>query len=219
MKDQITTQTLTKNGEEYIREVLLTVKDYVKKMIVCDTGSTDNTIPIVKNLIDDGLNIELLQRGPFKGTWTTKIPGIREVRNEIIEMCDTEFMMIVDDDEIYSKEIFEELYEVLKDDNVMAIAIPFYNFIDKNTVLKKSIYSCNKRVIRAKSVEFRGIFPGESCFVKGETKWLNDFTDPRVKTIKNKYYHYNLAKKTIGRPRQKSYNTIKFEGKQPEVFN
>jgi len=220
MKDKITTQTLTKNGDEFIREALLSVKDYVKKMVVCDTGSTDNTIPIIEKLIKEGLNIEFIKRGPFKGNWQTKIPELTVIRNEIVNNCKTEFMMIVDEDEIYTKEIFEEMYEVLKDDKVMAVAIPYYNFVDRYHILRKSMYPCNKRVIRAKYVEFRGKFPGESNYVRGESEWLSNFTDPRVVTLKNKYYHYNIAKKNFFRPRKKEWDDIiKFEGKQPEVFN
>ena len=220
MKNQITTQTMVRDGEEFIREVLLSVKDHVKKMVVCDTGSIDNTIPIVKELIKEGLNIELIKRGPFKGSgWTTiKMPE-SAIRNEMINNCKTEWMIIVDDDEIYTKEIFEELYEVLKDDNVMAVAIPFYNFIDRYHVLRKSMYPCMKRVLRAKCVEFRGDWPGASCYIRGEKEWLSN-SDLRVKILKNKFYHYNLAKKTVYRPRQKGYDSdiIKFEGKQLEVF-
>jgi len=218
MNENLSTMTIVKNGEEYIRAALLSVKDYVKEMLVCDTGSTDNTIEIINELITKGLNIKLLHRGPFSGTWESKIPGLTEVRNELTELCSTDFILIVDDDEIFPKEIFEELKEVLKNKTIMAVAMPFYQFVDRNTILKESLYPCMKRVINVKQVRFQGTFPRESTHVIGENKWLSNFTDSRVITIKSRFYHYNLAKKNAFRPRQTHYDTIKFEGKQLEEF-
>lgn len=216
MKNQITTQTLTKNCDEFIREALLSVKDYVKKMVVYDTGSTDKTIPIIEKLIKEGLNIEFVKRGPFKGSGKAGIPELTAIRNEIIDNCRTEWMMIVDEDEIYTKEIFEELYEVLTDKTIMAVVIPFYSFIDRHTILKPGAFSPNGRLLRAKYVELRRDWPRERICVRGEEKFLYPPADPRrVATLKNKYYHYNLAKKVYWRPRKKRDDIIKFKGKQP----
>jgi len=65
-RSKITSHTLVKNGADYIERALSSVKDFVEKMIVYDTGSTDGTQEIIRKLIKKGWKIKFREFGPLK---------------------------------------------------------------------------------------------------------------------------------------------------------
>ena len=216
----ITTHTLVKNGDPYIKYALKAVRPFVKRMIIIDTGSTDKTVEIIKELIEENYPITFMQHGPFKGSWDVGIPELTRLRNKMLDMTETEWTLQVDDDEIYPKEVFEEIESVLKNPaSIISMALPFYNFInDHNTITEEVVPT--SRVFRTDKIEFFNDWPGEMLRVKGEKEWLNKFKDKRVITLKNKWYHYGLCRKkkdTVQRP-EENLRTYPFIKDQPEVF-
>lgn len=223
MKNKLTSHTIVKDGEIFIEAVLKSLLGKVKEMKIVDTGSTDKTVDIINNFIDryDKAKINFERVGPFKGDWKTGVPELTKLRNQMLEETKTQWAVIIDDDEIWTPELWEELYELLKiiPKYAMAVTIPFYDFVDTEHIVADPIQSPANRIVRAKKVEYRGDWPSEAWYCKKETEWLNKFIDKRVFHLKTPYYHYGRLKKKsdVVRPEDK-INTVPFIGKHPKVI-
>lgn len=94
----LTAHCLVKNEENFIRYALLSVVDFVDRIIVFDTGSTDATVAIVR---------ELQSRYPTKIVWEEKgeCDAARHsvLRQEMIERTATDWFMILDGDEVWTR--------------------------------------------------------------------------------------------------------------------
>jgi len=65
----------TFNEEESIAVLLPQIQALELSILIVDDGSTDNTIKVVQKFIDEGLNIEILQRGKKLGLGSAYIDG------------------------------------------------------------------------------------------------------------------------------------------------
>ena len=225
MKNKLTSHTIVKNGEMFIEQVLKSLIGRVKEIKIVDTGSTDKTVDIINSFIgrnyDNITKIGFKRVGPFKGTWKEGIPELTKLRNQMLSETKTEWAVIVDDDEIWTEELWFELYELLKiiPKHSMAITAPFIDFVDIHTIVVTPIQSPANRIVRASKVEYRGDWPNEMWFVKNEKDWLNKFVDKRVLHLKTPYYHYGRLKKknNVVRP-EENINTVPFIGEHPKVI-
>ena len=223
MKNNLTSHTIVKNGEMFIEQVLKSLLGKVKEIKIVDTGSTDKTVDIINSFINHyhAAKISFKQVGPFKGEWKTGIPELTKLRNEMLSETKTEWAVIIDDDEVWPAELWEELYELLKiiPKHTKAITMPFYDFVDLHTIVVTPIQSPANRIVRASKVEYRGDWPNEMWYVKNEKEWLNKFVDKRVLHLKRLYYHYGRlkGKNNVVRPEEK-VNTVPFIGEHPRVI-
>ncbi len=226
MKNKLTSHTIVKNGEMFIESVLKSLIGKVKEIKIVDTGSTDKTVDIINNFMNQNVayhteKISFKQVGPFKGDWKTGIPELTNLRNQMLLETKTQWAVIVDDDEIWPEELWNELYDMLKiiPKHAMAITVPFFDFVDKEHIVDTPIQSPANRIVIASKVEYRRDWPQEGWFVKKETDWLNKFIDKRVMHLNNLYYHYGRLKKKsdVARPEEK-VNSVPFIGDHPEVI-
>ncbi len=88
----ITSHTVIKNEEVFIKPALLSVVNFVDRMLVWDTGSTDRTVSIIKSL--------KLQKITFRQCGSVDRKGLADLRNQQIELTKTPWFLIVDGDEI-----------------------------------------------------------------------------------------------------------------------
>ncbi len=226
MINKLTSHTIVKNGEMFIEQVLKSLIGRVKEIKIVDTGSTDKTVDIINNFMDQNVayhtaKISFKQVGPFKGTWKEGIPELTKLRNQMLSETKTEWAVIVDDDEIWSEELWNELYELLKiiPKHAKAITVPFFDFVGLGNIVIAPIQSPANRIVRASKVEYRGDWPNERWYVKNEKEWLNKFTDKRVLHLKTPYYHYGRMKKKndVVRPEEK-VNTVPFIGDHSKLI-
>lgn len=101
---------LVKNEEKFIWYAIQSVIDYVDKILVWDTGSTDKTIEIIKAIKSSKIN--------FK-----QVSGdITLLRQKMLEETDSEWILILDGDEIWWKDSITEAIDIIsKNRNIMAI--------------------------------------------------------------------------------------------------
>lgn len=105
MKKTITAHTLVKNEDRFIWFAIMSVIDYVDKMIIFDTGSSDNTISIINNIIDNGYSEKII----FEEKGEADRDRIGKLRQEMVEKTETDYFMILDGDEVWWKKSIEEL--------------------------------------------------------------------------------------------------------------
>ena len=115
MKFSITSHTIIKNEERFIKQALLSVEKFVDEMLVWDTGSTDKTVEIIKSL-----NLPKIK---FKQFSKVDRAGLVRLRNEQIKMTKTPWFLILDGDEIWPEKNMEKLIKAMKEAKKETIAL------------------------------------------------------------------------------------------------
>lgn len=120
----ITGHMLVKNEDCWIWFSLMSVIDYLDKLIIFDNGSTDKTVAIIKNVmkIPQYRNKIIFEEHPKLGK-----EYVGKLRQRMLDMTDTDYFMLVDGDEIWWKESMEELLSILNSGEVDMVATRFCN--------------------------------------------------------------------------------------------
>ena len=126
-KMEITTHTICKNSADFIEPVLKQVIPYIKKAIVSvDIASSDGTIEILNRLAKENQKIELNYysvKNPFK--------DLVVQRNEQIKKTETEWIWILDDDDLYSEKQIKNIFKILEKGKADAYLLPCWFVVDK----------------------------------------------------------------------------------------
>ena len=104
----ITAQCLIKNEERFVEYSIRSVIDYMDSVLIFDTGSTDRTIEIIQDLIKEYPNRIILER---KGE-CDRIK-LQHYKQEMLEKTKTDWFMILDGDEVWSKAGIEEAIQTI----------------------------------------------------------------------------------------------------------
>lgn len=105
-KPTATAHCLVKNEENFIWYAIMSVLPYVDKMIVFDTGSTDKTVSLIKEILKTKLGKQKIH---FEEKGEVDKQGHTDLRNEMIKMTKTDWFMILDGDEVWPAEEIEYL--------------------------------------------------------------------------------------------------------------
>src|SRR3989344_531209 len=96
----LTSHTIVKNEENWIKPALLSVINEVDRMLVWDTGSTDKTIALIKSI--ESPKIEFKQCGPVDRQ------RLVELRNEHIYQTHTDrFLLLAGDEDLPKKNLLQ----------------------------------------------------------------------------------------------------------------
>lgn len=133
---------IVKNEEDQIRRCLNSIKDYCDEIIVVDTGSTDNTIDIVKEYTDK------IYEHPWENDFALH-------RNQSIDYATGDWLLIIDADEELSipsnKDKFIELLGKIPE-NINSAALTMED-IQK----ERKVMCCNSaRLFRNGKVKYKG---------------------------------------------------------------
>lgn len=123
---KIWVHTLVHNEENFIWFAIMSVIDYVDKVIVWDTGSTDGTVSIIKEIIKEkGDKIE------FKEVGKVDKYTLPKMRQKMVEISTCDWIMVLDGDEIWPEKSLLEVIRVINKEgkNVDGIVVPFYNLV------------------------------------------------------------------------------------------
>ena len=100
----------TFNGEIYLKPAIRSIQNQNFldiEIIIVDDGSMDNTVKVVKDLMEEDRRIKLLSNKINRGTLFTKSKGVLNAKGQ--------YVMTLDHDNLYSTEyVFSKLYEESK---------------------------------------------------------------------------------------------------------
>lgn len=123
---KITAHVIVKNEDKYVWFAIMSVIDYVDYMIIFDTGSTDNTVKIIESIIN--------QKEEYRNKITFEKKGVcdrlqfAKLRQEQLDRTNTEYILVLDGDEIYWQETIKEIKKIINSENdVLLIATKFIN--------------------------------------------------------------------------------------------
>lgn len=123
---KIWANTIVNNEENFIWFAIMSVVDYVDKVLVWDTGSTDKTVQIIKEIIKEKKDkIEFREVGPVDKFKFTKM------RQAMLDESKCDWILILDGDEIWWENSIKQLVNLLnkQGNNSNAIVVPFYNAV------------------------------------------------------------------------------------------
>lgn len=123
---EICAHTLVKNEERYIWYTLMSVIEYVDKIMVWDTGSTDRTLQIVEAIrkkFPGKIDLE-----KFDDVTAEKYTVLRQ---KMLDRTKSDWFMILDGDEVWWNDSIKKVTEFIKKKGTKydTIVTPYYNII------------------------------------------------------------------------------------------
>lgn len=118
--------TLVKNEERYLWYAVTSVVDHVDKILLWDTGSTDKTVSIIK---------ELQNRYPlkisFKEVGEVDPVHFTLVRQKMLQDSNCDWVLTLDGDEVWWDEKIKEVRSVIekRGDEIDSIVSKYYNVV------------------------------------------------------------------------------------------
>lgn len=124
---KLTTHTIVKNEQNWIKPALLSVIDHVDQMLVWDTGSTDKTIKIIKSINSPKIRLQQFKFINRK--------SLVDLRNQQIKVTQTPWFLILDGDEIWPKSNLLQLIKTINQAQPSTLAL-----VNKSRNCIKDIY-------------------------------------------------------------------------------
>ena len=126
MKKTIWVHTLVKNEERYLWFAVMSVVDFVDKVLLWDTGSTDKTVEIIKKLKEAKPDkIEVKKVGEVD------IEEFTKVRQAMLDKTESDWFLIVDGDEVWWEKSIRGVVDLIQKegDSLETIVSPYYNIV------------------------------------------------------------------------------------------
>lgn len=120
----ITAHTLVKNEEKWVWFSIMSVINFVDKLIIYDTGSTDNTVKIIKEILKEK---EYSKKIIFEEKGSVTSDNFAKLRQEQIDKTDTDWFLVLDGDEIWYERSLIEVSSIVKVTDKKMLAIRFHN--------------------------------------------------------------------------------------------
>src|SRR3989338_11537142 len=105
-KGDITAQMVVKNEDIYIWYSITSILPYIDRLLITDTGSTDKTLQIISSIRSEKIEIEQIKSD-------NKI-DIGSIRQQQLTKTRTDWIWIIDGDEIYPGSLGEEIKGIIK---------------------------------------------------------------------------------------------------------
>ena len=117
----ITVHMVVKNEDQWVYYALMSILPYAHKILLTDTGSTDNTVSIIKNIHSPKILYE-------KVACDTR-EKVSAVRQRQIEKTQTPWIWVVDGDEIYTEVGAKEVVQAVASDKFKIIVVRRYDLL------------------------------------------------------------------------------------------
>jgi len=123
-KDGITAHTIVRNEEKWVWFAIMSVIDFVEKIIIYDTGSTDSTVEIIEEILK---NKKFANKIHFERKSAVNKDEFTLLRQDQILKTETNWFLVLDGDEIWYKKDFENLIQISQSTSAKMLAIKFHN--------------------------------------------------------------------------------------------
>jgi glycosyltransferase involved in cell wall biosynthesis len=99
----------------------MSVIDYVDKVLIYDTGSTDKTLKIINKINNSKITLKEINSSKFEED---------KIRQQMLDETDSDWFIVLDGDEIWwQKSIQALLAEINKNKNIDSIVVPTVNVV------------------------------------------------------------------------------------------
>ncbi len=117
---KIWVNTIVNNEENFIWFAIMSVVDFVDQILIYDTGSTDKTVEIIKEIQKDKKNIKFVEVGNVDENDFPKL------RQRMLEESKCDWILIVDGDEIWWDDSIKKVIKKIeaKGSEIDGIVVP-----------------------------------------------------------------------------------------------
>lgn len=124
MHQTLTAHMIVKNEDQWIYFSVMSIISHVDKLLIFDNGSTDKTVEIIKYLLnDESVSSKII----FAEKPQISPEDFWQLRQEQIALTETDYMMVVDGDEIYWDASMRELRKILDEERPELVTAHFIN--------------------------------------------------------------------------------------------
>lgn len=123
---KIWVNTIVHNEENFVWFALMSIVDYVDKILVWDSGSTDKTVDVIQEVIK-----EKGQKVEFREVDSADEHEFTKVRQSMLNQSKCDWILILDGDEVWWKDSIKQVIDLIKKrgDTIDAIISPFFNMV------------------------------------------------------------------------------------------
>lgn len=210
--NSITVHCVVKNEEKWIWYAINSILDIADRILVYDTGSTDNTEKIIKTIKSKKVIFE------EKGEVSAK--GLVDLRRQQLKLTKTPWFLILDGDEIWPDETKKELLNKLKSATIndWAVVIRAWNFIGDTYHIHPESFQyhwpyapknwqgwANLRIISTQipGLSIKGGYPLEYYHDKTSTP-IQNYGKKHLIFLKKRYFHASYLQRSSSRKADRS---------------
>jgi len=215
---QIWAHTLVKNEEKYLWYSVASVIDYVDRLLLWDSGSTDRTLEICQ---------ALKQRYPekidFKKVLMRTAQEFPKARQKMLDATGADWFLIVDGDEVWWDDSIKKVINTIKvrGENIESVVVPnllpvgdIFHYQEKAAGMYKflgKVGHYNQRAFRRDIPGLKSVNPhGTWGWADGEGKMVQDRDPAKIKYMDAPYLHFSF----LQRAGSKNYDLAVFKRKQ-----
>lgn len=126
MKKKIWGNTIVKNEGRYVWFALMSVVDFLDKILVWDTGSSDNTVAVIEE-------VKKRKKGKIEFREIGEVDEKRFTlaRQKMLEQSNCDWIFVLDGDEVWWENSIKKMVSMInnKGDDLDLIVTPFYNIV------------------------------------------------------------------------------------------
>lgn len=128
MNKSITAHCLVKNEARFIWFSVMSVVNHVDKVLLWDTGSTDGTLEVIGEIMKTEIG---RRKVDFREVGNVSPEGFAKVRQEMLDNTRSDWLIVVDGDEVWWEDSIEKVVEVVESrgSRIESIVVPTYNLV------------------------------------------------------------------------------------------
>lgn len=204
-KPSITAHTMVKNEARFVWYAVMSVIDHVDKVLLWDTGSTDGTVEICKEIKKlRGTKVD------FRQIDQSDILDFTRARREMLEATTTDWFLMVDADEVWWDDSIRKVVDVIKSSKgreLESIVVPTINVVGDMYHYQEEAAGNYHLAGRVGHLNLRGVnrnIPGLSSdkphgtwgWTDGEGKMIQDRSSKKIKYIDAPYLHATFLERS-----------------------
>jgi len=123
---KIWAHTLVRNEERYLWFAVTSVIDYVDRVLLWDTGSTDNTVKIIQELKET-----YRDKIDFQEVGEVDKESFTQIRQRMLDRTKSDWTILLDGDEVWWDDSIRKIMETIRSngDSLETIAHRFFNVV------------------------------------------------------------------------------------------
>ena len=200
----ITAHTMVKNEARFVWYSVMSVIDHVDTYLLWDTGSTDGTIDILKEIKKlKGNKVD------FRQINQSSISDFTEARRKMLEATKTDWFVMVDADEIWWDDSIRLLVDTINEEGkkLESIVVPTINLVGDMFHYQEEAAGNYHLAGRVGHLNLRGInrkIPGLSSnkphgtwgWTDGDGKMIQDRSQNKIRYIEAPYLHATFLERS-----------------------